>query len=256
MGGPRLPFYVAAGIAGLDAVVAIKRLPETRPETRTWDTTVRARLPLVNRWATLSFEIAAPAVVTVMLIGLVQRLRSDLRLVRPATVGLRPGRHRGGLRHGGRGRRRGARRSGPASGGAHRRPRVPAGGTGRRVLRASRSLPTVHARVELSSSPSCCVTAGQSLSTPALTALVVARVDAEGRGAALGAQQGLSSLARIVGPAVGGLSYELLGVGSPFFEGGLVIAAALVFSLVMRSDRTTSTRMVGEPSTHRLPLSN
>ena len=31
LGGARLPFFVAAGIAGLNALVALRRLPETRP---------------------------------------------------------------------------------------------------------------------------------------------------------------------------------------------------------------------------------
>jgi MFS transporter, DHA1 family, tetracycline resistance protein len=116
-------------------------------------------------------------------------------------------------------------------------------------------VPTVHARVGLVL-PLLLIIAGQSLSTPALNALVVARAGPGARGAALGAQQGLSALARIVGPAVGGLSYELWGVGSPFLEGGVAIAGAMVFSLVMRAGMTSSTRMVVEPAVHRLPLSN
>jgi hypothetical protein len=116
-------------------------------------------------------------------------------------------------------------------------------------------VPTVHARVGLIL-PLLLITAGQSLSTPALGALVVARAGPGRLGVALGAQQGLSALARIIGPAVGGLSYELWGVGVPFVEAGVAVAGALVFSLVMRAGMTTSTRMVVEPAGHRLPLSN
>jgi predicted MFS family arabinose efflux permease len=116
-------------------------------------------------------------------------------------------------------------------------------------------LPTVHARVDLVL-PLILVTAGQSLSTPTLNALVVAKVGPGRRGSALGVQQGLSSLGRIVGPLFGGLSYALLGVGAPFVGGGAAVVAALVFSLVMRTKSTFSPRMVVESGGNRLPLSN
>jgi predicted MFS family arabinose efflux permease len=116
-------------------------------------------------------------------------------------------------------------------------------------------LPAVHTRAALVV-PLLLVAAGQSLCTPALNALVVARVGRDAHGTALGAQQGLSALARVVGPAVGGVSYELLGIGVPFVEGGVVLAVALVFSLVMRAGMTTSAQMVVEATPHRLPLGN
>ena len=77
--------------------------------------------------------------------------------------------------------------------------------------------------------------AGQSLITPALAALVAARVGRDARGVGLGAQQGVSALARIVGPAVGGLAYGLVGTGSPSWGAAWWWRCALVFSLVMRS---------------------
>jgi predicted MFS family arabinose efflux permease len=116
-------------------------------------------------------------------------------------------------------------------------------------------LPTAHHRVSLVV-PLVLVTVGQSLSTPALSALVVARVGAGARGAALGAQQGLSSLARIIGPAAGGVSYALLGVAAPFVGGGMVLAVTLVFSLVMRNDLESSPGVLVEPVVNRLPLGN
>ena len=113
----------------------------------------------------------------------------------------------------------------------------------------------MHTRVELVL-PLVFVTAGQSLSTPALSALVAVRVGNDGRGAGLGAQQGLSALARIAGPAVGGLTYALLGIGAPFVGGGLVVVVALVFSLVTRASTNSPGGMVVETVGHRLPLSN
>jgi DHA1 family tetracycline resistance protein-like MFS transporter len=116
-------------------------------------------------------------------------------------------------------------------------------------------LPTVHHRLSLVI-PLLLVTVGQSLSTPALSALVVARVGVGARGAALGVQQGLSSLARIIGPTAGGVAYALLGVAAPFVGGGLVLAGGLVFSLVMRGGLESSPGVLVEPAAHRLPLSN
>jgi MFS family permease len=96
------------------------------------------------------------------------------------------------------------------------------------------------------------VTAGQGLCTPALTAVVAGRVPEDDRGAALGAQQGCQALARVVGPALGGLVYGALGTGAPFVGGGLVVAGALALSLVMRG----GSRMVVGGAASRLPLSN
>jgi predicted MFS family arabinose efflux permease len=106
-------------------------------------------------------------------------------------------------------------------------------------------LPTVHSRAGLVA-PLLLVAVGQSLCTPALNALVVARVTNTEHGEALGAQQGLSALARIVGPAVGGFSYEAFGAGAAFVEGGVALTVALVFSLVMRAGMATSAGMVVE----------
>jgi predicted MFS family arabinose efflux permease len=85
---------------------------------------------------------------------------------------------------------------------------------------------------------------------------VVARVGDDDRGAALGVQQGLSSLARIVGPAAGGMAFALVGVAAPFVGGGVVIVCALVFSLIMRGGMESSPGVLVEPGAHRLPLSN
>ena len=107
-------------------------------------------------------------------------------------------------------------------------------------------VPTVHTRVDLVL-PLALVTVGQSLCTPALGALVAAKVSGRDYGAVLGVQQGLSSLARIVGPALGGLVFAVVGVGAPFVGGGLVVSAALVYSLAMRTSIRSSPQMVAEP---------
>jgi len=259
LGGARIPFFVAAAIAGLNAVIAIRRLPETRglPGTQAepgpGSSGIRAGRSSQSLRAVLS-RIAVPATVTALLIVSFSAFEATFALfgqrrlgfglasigVVFAMVGVVAVVVQAGLV------RPIAARLGDI---VCLRVGLVTEAVGLLLL------PTVHSRANLVV-PLLLVAAGQSLCTPALNALVVARVGRDAHGTALGAQQGLSALARIVGPAVGGLSYELLGVGVPFVEGGVVLAMALVFSLVMRAGMTTSAQTVVEATAHRLPLSN
>jgi MFS family permease len=244
LGGARLPFFVAATIAGLNAVIAVRRLPETRPQPGPETTgTRRGRDPGALRAAVRA--IAVPAVLTALVVAAFSSFEATFALFGQRRLGFGLGAVgavfamvgvvavvvQGGLVH-------------PLAA------RVGEAGCLRVGLVAEALglalLPTVHARVQLVL-PLVLVTAGQSLSTPALNALVARRVGPDRRGAALGAQQGFSSLARVVGPALGGVSYGLLGIGAPFVGGALVIAAALAFSLVMRGSMNSPPRVVVEP---------
>jgi len=244
LGGARLPFFVAAAIAAVNAVVAVRRLPETRPASaRTSAATGagRERGPLRG---TLR-AIAVPAVLTVLVVAAFSAFEATFALFGQhrlgfglaaigavfAMIGVVAAGVQGGLVP------RLAARVGEAG---CLRVGLVAEGLGLVLL------PTVHSRLELVL-PLVLVTAGQSLCTPALNALVAAQVGAERRGAALGAQQGCSALARIVGPALGGTSYALLGLGAPFVGGGLVVAGALAFSLVMRGGMRSRPEVVVEP---------
>ena len=252
LGGTRLPFLVAAGIAAVNAVVALRRLPETRPQPRAGDTARAGRVR--GALGTTLGAIAGPAICTLLLVAAFSSFEATFALFGQrrlgfglaaigavfTMVGVVAAAVQGGLAH------RVARRVGDAG---CLRIGLVAEGLGLALL------PTVHTRAELVI-PLVLVTAGQSLSTPALNALVSARVENDRRGAARGVQQGFSALARIVGPAVGGVSFALLGVGAPFWGGALVIAGALVFSLVMRGGMAPAPGMVAEAGAHRLPLSN
>jgi MFS transporter, DHA1 family, tetracycline resistance protein len=253
LGGARLPFFVAAGIAGLNALVALRRLPETRPApgrgtSRARPTSTAVPLRVILR------AIAVPGTVTVLLVAAFGAFEATFPLFAHhrlgfglgaigavfALVGIVAVVVQGGLV------RPVAARVGDA--------------TCLRMGLVAESLglvllPTVHQRIGLVL-PLLLVTVGQSLSTPTLNALVVARVGVGDRGAALGAQQGLSSLARIVGPIAGGVSYALLGMAAPFVGGACVVAGALVFSLVMRGGIESSPGVLVEPDAHRLPLGN
>jgi DHA1 family tetracycline resistance protein-like MFS transporter len=252
LGGTRLPFFVAAGIAGLNAAVAVRRLPETRPQPGVAGTGRGDGVP--GALGSALRAMAVPGAVTVMLVASFSAFEATFALFGQrrlgfglaaigavfAMVGVVAAGVQGGLVHplAARVGNAGCLRIG-----------LVAEGLGLVLL------PTVHSRVDLVL-PLVLVTAGQSLSTPALNAVVAGRVGAGSRGSALGAQQGFSALARVIGPALGGLAYELLGTGAPFVGGGLVVAAALLFSLVMRSQLLPLPERVVEEGGHRLPLGN
>jgi MFS family permease len=250
LGGPRVPFIVAAGIATLNALVALRRLPETRPRRLRGTSGGGPPMPL----RVVLRRVTVPGTVTVALVAAFGAFEATFALFAAHRMGFGLGAIGAvfamvgvvaAVVQGGVVRPLGARVGEAAC---------------LRMGLASEALglvllPTVHHRVSLAI-PLVLVTVGQSLSTPALSALVVARVGVGARGAALGAQQGLSSLARIIGPAAGGVTYALLGVVAPFVGGSLVLVGALVFSLVMRGGLESSPRVLVEPGVHRLPLSN
>jgi len=64
---------------------------------------------------------------------------------------------------------------------------------------------------------------GQGLATPSLTA-ATASVASEGRrGGILGLQQSAGGLARVVGPLLGGLAFQHIGVPAPYLAGAAVM---------------------------------
>ncbi len=69
---------------------------------------------------------------------------------------------------------------------------------------------------------------GNGVSQPSVAAFVSKRADASEQGAVLGANQAVASLARMVGPAIGGALYTYLGARSPYVSGGLGMLLALV----------------------------
>jgi len=72
---------------------------------------------------------------------------------------------------------------------------------------------------------------GQGLATPSLTA-ATASVASEGRrGGILGLQQSAGGLARVVGPLLGGLAFQHIGVPAPYLAGAAVmVVCALALS--------------------------
>jgi len=74
---------------------------------------------------------------------------------------------------------------------------------------------------------------GNGLVTPTLPAYVSRRAGATAQGSTLGSLQSASALARVMGPAAGGLLYQLLAPSAPYYLGaaGMVAAALLALGL-------------------------
>ncbi|HEY4184952.1 MAG TPA: MFS transporter [Polyangia bacterium] len=81
---------------------------------------------------------------------------------------------------------------------------------------------------------SCVLIAGGSgLVTPSVSSYVSRQAGSDVQGLTLGTLQSLSALARVLGPAVGGLLYQAIAIPAPYFAGalGMVLAAWLSFGL-------------------------
>ncbi|HEU5311900.1 MAG TPA: MFS transporter, partial [Candidatus Eisenbacteria bacterium] len=77
------------------------------------------------------------------------------------------------------------------------------------------------------------VALGSSLTGPSLAGLVSSAAGAEEQGAVLGFYASMGSLARAVGPLLGGLAFDHIAIASPMWLGGtvVVLSAWLAFRL-------------------------
>jgi DHA1 family tetracycline resistance protein-like MFS transporter len=72
---------------------------------------------------------------------------------------------------------------------------------------------------------------GMGLLNPSISSLISRQAGAEERGGVMGVAQSGASLARVVGPAVAGPLFELVGRNAPYYAGALVMLAVLGFAL-------------------------
>jgi DHA1 family tetracycline resistance protein-like MFS transporter len=68
---------------------------------------------------------------------------------------------------------------------------------------------------------------GDSIFSPSFNGMVSKSVDSNEQGRVMGGSQSIQSLARIIGPVIGGYIYVSIGHVSPFFMGMILIAAAI-----------------------------
>ena len=220
LGGPRVPFYLAAGLAGVNTLVAWFRLPETHKQGeapvrpgRWWrDPISRLRAPyrcvaFATMLAFSGFEA------TFSLFG---RRHLGLTVGSAAAVftgvGLVIVAVQGGLVHSA------VSRFGEL--------RVLATGLG---LNSAGLLMLAPARSWALAAPALIVlTAGQGLVQTTMASTLAGRAGPGRRGRALGAQQSVSALARIAGPAIGGVLLGSTASGAAYVAGAGLTALALI----------------------------
>ena len=226
LGGPEIPFFLAAAIAAVNAVVAARRLPETHPRDRT----ARISPPYARENPRSSKGEGVVALVGVGFVGLVAFSGFE------ATFALFAER-RLGVRLAGIGALFAViglalvvvqvRVIGPV---------VDRFGEAR-TLRAGLVLnvvglvllATVHSWIPLVPALGCLVV-GQGLVTPTLSSLLAGRVGADRRGGVLGVQQAAGGLARVVGPLAGGAVFQHVGVAAPYVAGAALMGVAVVLA--------------------------
>jgi DHA1 family tetracycline resistance protein-like MFS transporter len=76
-----------------------------------------------------------------------------------------------------------------------------------------------------------CLAVGMGLLNPSINSLISRQAGAEERGGIMGVAQSGASLARVVGPAVAGPLFELIGRNAPYYAGALVMLGVLGFAL-------------------------
>jgi DHA1 family tetracycline resistance protein-like MFS transporter len=79
------------------------------------------------------------------------------------------------------------------------------------------------------------IAAGSGLSTPSVSSYVSRNAEAHVQGLMLGTLQSLSALARVLGPAVGGLLYQTWAPPAPYLAGAVGLGAAAWLSLRLSS---------------------
>jgi multidrug resistance protein len=219
--GPRVPFYLAGVLAGVNALIAIRRLPETHPvgdrrvSAPPRDApAIRSRgvLELIGvaffAWLSFSafeatfalfgqrklgFDVGSSAAVFAV-VGLVI-VAVQAGLVRPVVDRLGEG---GTLRAG-----------------------LLVNALGLSLLAFAGSWPAVAPALLL-------LTVGQGLVQTTMSSALAGRVEPGQRASVLGAQQSAGGLARVLGPLGGGLLLGHAGVGTPYLAGAAGMAGGFL----------------------------
>jgi multidrug resistance protein len=227
LAGPRVPFFVAAGIAFANGLVAIKRLPETYPPEARRRVAAEVAEPVVEvgerrrtlaRLALVAFIATAAFSAFEATFSLFGQRRFGLTEGSVSVVfvgiGLLLVTVQGGLV-----------RPVNARLGSVVALRVALGATaiGLLLLAATTTWLLLIPALAL-------LVIGQGLATPTMATLVADRAHDARRGGALGFQQSAGALARIVGPAMGGILFEHVGVAAPYVVGAAMVGVALLLA--------------------------
>lgn len=234
LGDHRLPFFLASGVAALNALVAWRRLPETHPSesrARAREGAERLSGGPGDRW----FEM--PGVLQLMLVAflalvafsafeatfaLLGERRFELTQASTgavfAGIGIVMVGVQGGLVH------TAAKRFGEMRA---LQVGLMLNAAGLMVLADAHRWPVLIAALAL-------LVVGQGLVAPMATSLVGGRARSDRRGAVLGVQQSAGSLARVVGPAMGGFLFHHVGVSAPSWFGAGLSGLAVILVVTSR----------------------
>ena len=229
LGGPHVPFYVAAALAGVNAIAAIIRLPETKVTPRTRVPRGRQpRLPALRRLAIIGFLGTLAFTAFEATFSLFGNDRFALTEGSTAGVFLGIGLVLVAVQGGGFGRLAA---------------RVPAGRlyagalvlvvAGLAVVGVSTVWPLLIVGLLV-------LSVGQGVASPALTELVNQAAPADRRGEAMGFQQSSYAVGRVLGPPLAGSAFDRVGVWSPMVAGAALTAVALGLVLVWRTPRAVT----------------
>jgi MFS transporter, DHA1 family, tetracycline resistance protein len=233
LGGPRLPFFLAAGIAAVNLCVAARRLPETRQATGAPPPRRGGPLAAVADAWRLAPLLAVAFFAMVAFSGfeatfaLFGQRHLDLGIASAAAVFVGVGVVivvvQGGLVH------RSVRRFGEA-------PTLVSGlllnAVGLALLSQARSWAVAGPAL-------LALTAGQGLAQTTMVTILAGRSDPARRGGILGAQQSATGLARVVGPVLAGALLGARATGAPYLLGCVLslLAAGLVVAALGRPRR-------------------
>jgi len=218
LGGPHVPFYVAAVLAAVNAVAALVRLPETRTEHRDRPPTAAApRSTMLVRLAIIGFIGTFAFTAFESTFSLFGSRRFGLTEGSTAVLFLGIGLVLVAVQVGGFARLAG---------------RVPVGrlyaravvlvAAGLAVVSSSTTWPVLLVGIVV-------LSVGQGLAGSSLTEMVNQAAPPDRRGAAMGFQQSAAAVGRVLGPPLAGAAFDRVGVWSPMASGsGLAVVALLL----------------------------
>jgi MFS transporter, DHA1 family, tetracycline resistance protein len=231
LGGPKLPFFIAAAIAAINGLVAIRRLPETHGKSERAAAAALtaglarggARTPALVRFALVGLISTAAFSAFEATFSLFGKRRFDLTLASASAVFLGIGLVlvlvQGALIH-------------PLTAKYGSWKLLTAGmvtiAAGLGLFASATTWPVFIVALLL-------LSVGSGIGGPSMLALVGEAAGSAKRGEALGFQQSASSLGRILGPLTGGFLFEHAGVPWPYIAGALLSLVAVVLVQGARS---------------------
>jgi multidrug resistance protein len=218
LGGPHVPFYLAGSIAAINAVAAMIRLPETKPDTSHITEKHQrgsALSPALKRFALVGFLSMlgfAGFEATFSIWGEKQfGFTEGSASIVFVFVGVTLVAVQGGL-------------IGPLTQRLGSRKLLRIGlslvAVGLLLLGFSTTWPLLFIALFL-------LSLGQGMSGPSGSALVAELAPVERRGEAIGYQQSTAAFGRVAGPVMAGALFDHVGISAPFFVSGVLILCAV-----------------------------